>query len=68
MKLSEAQKAMLRALERGDSFAPWGFRGAGRASSAWYRTVDVLVRRGLAIRQRNMACITEAGRVTARSL
>lgn len=66
-KLTGPQLAMLRRLAQGPEMTPGGTPDSGRQASAWHRTLDVLVRRGLATRTTNgctaHATITDAGRV-----
>ena len=52
MKLSTPQRRMLSLLvKEGEAYPPWGNRAAGRAAAAWHRTVDSLIRMGLATRR-----------------
>jgi hypothetical protein len=47
-KLSTAQARFLLKLARfGTARPPWGFSAAGRAASAWHRTAESLIARGL---------------------
>jgi hypothetical protein len=41
---------LMAASPKGESEVPWGTSDAGRYASAWYRTADSLVDKGLAIR------------------
>jgi hypothetical protein len=68
-RLSASQLRMLRRLARGSELAPGGQPHSGREASAWYRTLKVLVRNGLASRAGNLyarqsceAAITDLGR------
>ena len=64
-KLTAAQRAMLTRMAGaplGYELCPGGYPNAGRDAASWWRTVDVLVRRGFVRAQSHEATITPAGR------
>lgn len=71
-KLSGPQRSMLERLAASSELSPDGTRAAGRAASAWNRTLESLARLGLATHRSagggRRADITDAGRTALAKL
>lgn len=68
IKLSPTQLAMLRRLAEREENVPGGYSSAGRAASAWWRTLNVLRNYGLVTKELYYpAQITDAGRAALKA-